>query len=276
MLRANPTLGVMAAEDPFFWFCQQNFAVYTFPASSVPRNVLNEGRGLTFRYSDFVSRTGTPERQRDERKGIAAENDPAMQDEKSKLKYVPPSINLCQPTETTSWVRQRWEVKKVFVDDSSLILGDAGWFPGALGNRFTFEVMTEQVERYVRLGSVPQAQLLYVEHLQVPRQRKDKQTKKDGSAVAFKAPGQAPSQGQQDAEAYQGHGGKEAGRESESSSSDSEGDAALQIPGYPPPPRRADYRKGGSKRPVANGAAGGENSQMVTIMLPPLLPAKMV
>eukprot|EP00929_Paragymnodinium_shiwhaense_P112594 TRINITY_DN80847_c0_g1_i1.p1 TRINITY_DN80847_c0_g1~~TRINITY_DN80847_c0_g1_i1.p1 ORF type:complete len:1589 (+),score=304.39 TRINITY_DN80847_c0_g1_i1:34-4800(+) len=271
-LRNNPSLGVMVAEDPFFWFCQQNFAVYTYPASSVPRNVLNEGRGLVFRYCDFVSRTGTPERSIGERKGISAEHDPAMQDAETRTKYVPPSINLCQPTETTEWVRQRWEIKKEFVDEKGLILGDAGWFPGALGHRFTFEVMTEHVERYVRLGSVPQAQLLYVEYSQVPRQRKDT------TAAAHKAGVPQQAQGQQDVDSTQAGARaepKSGQHDSESSSSDSEDNAALQIPGYPPPPKRADYRKGGSRRGGASGSgSGGTAGQMVAMMLPPLLPAK--
>lgn len=161
--QAAPSLGVMAANDPFFWFCQQNFAVYTYPAANVPRKYLQQGAGLVFKYSDFVSRTGTPEpRPKD------AGDEDQTDDLFNSGKPVPPSINLCQPTETTNHVRQRWEVQKEFVDDQKMILGDAGWFPGALGHRFTFEVTTSSVERYVRSGMVPQAQLLCVEHLWVP------------------------------------------------------------------------------------------------------------
>lgn len=195
--------GAMVAEDIFFWFCQQNFGLYTFPANKVPRQVLNEGHALTFRYADFVSRTGTPEprsgRARreelppDSPKGRASFSDKQMMsralsdhtfeelqeaveedmDDNERFQSlhdnppVPPSICVVQPTEISTHARQRWEVKKEFVDEKKLILGDTGWFPGALGHRFTFEAKTDDVSLYVDIGQVPQAQLMYIEHLQV-------------------------------------------------------------------------------------------------------------
>jgi hypothetical protein len=168
--------GVMMPDDPFFWFCKQNYALYTYPANHVSRNSIKDGDGIIFRYADMVSRTGTPEPRAD-RHGMEDEEEGArgnsFQDDLDDGS-VPPSINLCQPTETTSWNRQHWEVEKEFVDDAKTILGDSAWFPGALGQRFTFEVKTANVERYVRLGSVPQAQLLYVEHLWVPINHADR------------------------------------------------------------------------------------------------------
>merc|ERR1719487_2924631 len=92
-------------------------------------------------------------------------------------KFVPPSICLCQPTEITAHVRQRWDVRKHFVDDQKLILGDTGWYPGALGFRFTFETKSSNVDRYVQLSSVPQAQLLYVEYRGLPRKKRSEKQK---------------------------------------------------------------------------------------------------
>ena len=49
------------------------------------------------------------------------------------------------------------QVKLVFPDEQGLLLGDTGWFPGALGYRFIFEASTQNVERYVLLDTMPQA-----------------------------------------------------------------------------------------------------------------------
>merc|ERR1719313_1182387 len=54
-------LGTMAPEDPFFFFCAQNFALCTYPADCIPKHFLGEGSSLVYHYSDVVSRTGTPE-----------------------------------------------------------------------------------------------------------------------------------------------------------------------------------------------------------------------
>ena len=48
-------------------------------------------------------------------------------------------------------------MKLVFPDEQALLLGDTGWFPGALGYRFIFEASTQNVERYVLLDTMPQA-----------------------------------------------------------------------------------------------------------------------
>ena len=48
-------------------------------------------------------------------------------------------------------------MKLVFPDEQGLLLGDTGWFPGALGYRFIFEASTQNVERYVLLDTMPQA-----------------------------------------------------------------------------------------------------------------------
>lgn len=209
LLRVPPRVGVLAPEDPFFWFCTQNYALYTYPASQIPRHFLNDGSSLVYKYADFVSRTGTPEPRASigttpshstthphsimqarnsvssskcsfhvSSENLEAENNVAAGSLAKKSEVpVPPSICLCQPTEITTHVRQRWEVRKEYIDDRKLILGDTGWFPGALGQKFTFEVKSDKVDRYVSLSDVPQAQLLYVEHLKIPREKKAKKTR---------------------------------------------------------------------------------------------------
>merc|ERR1740121_949677 len=56
----NAKCGMIAPDDPFFWFCQQNYSLHTYPMGNVPRQLVNEGQNLAFQYSDFVSRSGTP------------------------------------------------------------------------------------------------------------------------------------------------------------------------------------------------------------------------
>lgn len=51
-----------------------------------------------------------------------------------------------------------------FADDERFLLGDANFFPGAMGHRFTFEAKADNVERYVLLSDMPQAFLVYQEH----------------------------------------------------------------------------------------------------------------
>merc|ERR1712232_821049 len=101
--KAPARLGVMAPDDPFWWFCQQNFALYTSGCPNVPRHFLNDGISLSCKYSDFVSRTGTPEPKMifggAERKTGDDENDSHGI---GKTKPVPPAICLCQPTELSS------------------------------------------------------------------------------------------------------------------------------------------------------------------------------
>lgn len=233
----NP--GIMAPDDPFFWFCSQNYALYTYPANNVPRNRIKDGAGLTYRYADMVSRTGTPE----PRVGARVKeevDDLYFQDEH---KPVPPSINLCQPTETTHWKRQRWEVEKEFVDEKKCMLGDANWFPGAAQHRFTFEVTTNDVERYVRMGKVPQVQLLYVEHLWVPRVGPSKRATSPKPEPVGPGVARAPGEG------------------NESSSSDNDSVAARQR-AYRPKPV---FKRRGQQRQKNAGA-----EQVVSVMLPPL------
>merc|ERR1719240_614745 len=47
------------------------------------------------------------------------------------------------------------------VDDVGLIMGDM-WYPGASGYRFIYEVSTNTPGRYLALGTVPCAQLLFI------------------------------------------------------------------------------------------------------------------
>lgn len=195
-------------EDPFFWFCSPNFALYTYPANYIPKSFLGDGSSLVYHYSDVVSRTGTPELlpggqtlQRDS-EGNPVSNDMEegavdadrqnqwgveSDDTKGsafKTKVIPPSICLCQPTEIGENKRTRWEIELGFVDDRGLILADGGFFPGALGQRFIYEVKSDNVDQFLRASEVPQGQLLYFEHVKLSKadlekKRLDAQKKKE-------------------------------------------------------------------------------------------------
>jgi hypothetical protein len=177
-------LGALLPDDPFFWFCAQNFALYTYPADCIPKHFLKDDSVIHYCYNDVVSRTGTPEIVPTSQAALAQrqslfggndeENDDALEhdDDGSRLQnnsLVPPSICLCQPTEIAANPRHRWEVRLEFVDKWSLILGDSGWFPGALGQRFSFEAKAENVDQFLRVSEVPQGQLLYMEHKKLSR-----------------------------------------------------------------------------------------------------------
>ena len=73
--------------------------------------------------------------------------------------------NGCLQTGLKDPKRQKLQVKLVFPDELGLLLGDHGWFPGALGYRFIFEASTQNVERYVLLDTMPQASLVYMQHV---------------------------------------------------------------------------------------------------------------
>jgi len=249
--RVPPRFGLLAPDDPFFWFCHQNFLVYTYPAQNLPRHLLSDGVALTCQYSDFTSRTATPEP-----RGDAADGGRPGRSEMP----APPSICLCQPTELSGHVRQRWPVRKEFVDEQQLILGDTGWFPGALGQRFTFEAKTDTAERYVRLNLVPQAQLLYLEHLRLPSTAKAKHRSREGHS-------------QEPARRARFDAAVSSSSSSESSAEDE--NAGLTL-------RRG---RGSRRRPLGRSAsrptAAGEQragslgaDETTNLMLPPLLPTK--
>ncbi|CAJ1444497.1 unnamed protein product, partial [Effrenium voratum] len=162
--------GALTAADPFFWFCHGDFYLYTFPANQVPRTFLQDPAAVTCRYADFVSRSGTPVRRPETASQITAE---ANAD-------APPSSCLCQPTDMTDHLRKRWQVSIVHPDEHKLLLGDRGWFPGALGHRFIFEASTQNVERYVLLDTMPQASLVYMQHVI----RQEKKGQKPGKKAA--------------------------------------------------------------------------------------------
>ncbi|CAE7506640.1 unnamed protein product [Symbiodinium natans] len=158
--------GILTAADPFFWFCHGDFYLYTFPANQVPRSFLQDPTAVTCRYADFVSRSGTPAR-------------PCQRSYMPPTQDAPPSSCLCQPTDMTDHLRKRWEVPVVFPDEQRLLLGDSGWFPGALGFRFVFEASTENVERYVLLDTMPQASLVYMQHVWRPDKKSSKVNPKE-------------------------------------------------------------------------------------------------
>jgi hypothetical protein len=187
--RALAGAGALVAEDPFFWFCSGNYALHTFPADKIPKHFLEDGSCLLYRYADFVSRTGTPDpsQQRHDRDGQGSHNLGLQRQESLTSadldldgqqgngnsrsicrQVVPPAICLCQPTDLQSHTRHRWEVKLDFVDDQRYILGDTGWWPGALGNYFDFETQLANVDRYITASEVPQTRLLYIESVKIP------------------------------------------------------------------------------------------------------------
>merc|ERR1719356_696571 len=154
----------MGPDDPFFWFCQQSYGLHTH---TVGRRQRVEPATLLCWYTDFASRSGTPEpRPRPGAKDCEPRDEDAEGRGRTKVRL--PSICVAQPTDLSSWERQRWVVKKRFADERSMILGDGGWFPGALGHRFTFEARTDDVSTFTALETVPTVQLLYLEHVLLP------------------------------------------------------------------------------------------------------------
>ncbi|CAE7699148.1 unnamed protein product [Symbiodinium microadriaticum] len=238
--------GSLTAADPFFWFCHGDFYLYTFPANQVPRSLLQDPTTVTCRYADFVSRSGTPVRRSDAALPAEAED-------------APPSSCLCQPTDMTDHLRKRWEVPVVFPDEQRLLLGDSGWFPGALGFRFVFEASTESVERYVLLDTMPQASLVYMQHVWRPDKK------------ALKA---CPKEARREQGVYKVrkdiHSSESSGEEEDSDASDSKDEepftAALR--------RRLPYfykRKKGTKCPQKeDGEEDKSGWETVDYMLPPL------
>jgi len=227
--------GQITASDTFFSFCHGDFSMYTYSANQVPRQILQDPFAIRCHYSDFVSRSGTPVRKPQELCGEGDLPEITSVYAADARAAAPPSICLCQPTDLTSHTRARWNVQMEFADDDQLLLGDAGWFPGALGHRFTFEAKTNDVQRYVLLDSMPQASLVFMEHVRIAKkERKKDRLRKKG----------------------------------DSSSDESSGEESDEIPvaakkwGLPYFHRRSKHRHGS-----ANQQGGGT----VDLMLPPLL-----
>jgi len=193
--RRQVCVGTIMPEDPFFSFCAQNFALCTYPADVIPKHFLTDPTSLIYHYSDMISRTGTPEHSPRGQDGqihgpSSGLDGHDLDDELSKqtqklfnpeYAVVPPSICLCQPTELTAFPRKRWEIKLDFVDSRGLILGDAGWFPGALGQRFCFEAKSDNVDKFITLSEVPQGQLLYMVYMKDTRGSLKKKADHQGS-----------------------------------------------------------------------------------------------
>jgi len=227
----------------------------------MPRGILNDGSHLLHHYSDFVSRSGTPEQSRP--------SSPSDNYSLSQAGPVPPSICLVQPTEITSHVRHRWEVEKEFADDAGLLLGDKGWFPGALGHRFTFEAKADNVSIFSGLTEVPQAQLLFVEHrsrkyLQEERRKAEcdndlSRNHADPYAYLWDSSG---SEGEREREREQKQGLKPKGYAA----------YATRRPARPRPHGLEKYVSTGGRHPVDAVAAAPIDS--ASLMLPPLLHLK--
>mmetsp|Transcript_28785 Transcript_28785/g.66925 ORF Transcript_28785/g.66925 Transcript_28785/m.66925 type:complete len:1261 (+) Transcript_28785:76-3858(+) len=247
--------GALMPEDAFFWFCQHNFGLFTYPVPDIPRGMLNDGSQLVQCYSDFVSRSGTPEHSR-----ASSPSDEAESRSLSQPGPVPPSICLVQPTEISSHVRHRWEVEKEFADDCALILGDKGWMPGALGHRFTFEAKADNVSAFCGLTEVPQAQLLYVEHASRKHLREAKA--KAGVAGEWSRNHVDPYEylwDSSESEAEREHGGEQR------RSNKPQGFAAMVTPRKPARRMRPEDIVLGGRHP-ADGAIAS-----ASLMLPPLI-----
>jgi len=170
--------GELVAEDSFFWFTRPNIAVNTYPAQDRPRAAFSDPMLLKTHYTDFVSRTGTPvSSPRGSRDNLNLD----LEDSATSDIAIPPSICLCQRTELSSHVRQRWEVEKVIVDEKGMLLGDCNLFPGAYGYRFTFEVKSDNVDKFVRASEVPVFQIFYMEYVRYQKSKHGKQRVTDGT-----------------------------------------------------------------------------------------------
>jgi hypothetical protein len=144
------------------------------------------------------------------------------------------------------------------VDEQKLILGDTGWWPGALGNYFDFETQLENVDRYVTASEVPQTRLLYIESVKVPRTAK------------VKGKGHAPNNAADDL--------FELESEASSSSSDSEAgaeDGAVNRDQHGVVCKPRSAQKSNKLERKGEGLGSGLKSSAVeatsTMMLPPLL-----
>lgn len=288
---AKPKLGRLVAADPFFWFCRHSLALCTFPAGRLARHLLGAPENLTFRYADFASRSGTPEPVREPRHPTASElgdGAPGSVHIPRRLPIripageppPPPSICICQPTDLTGFERRHWEVRKEHVDDKQRILGDAAWWPGAAGLRFTYEARTTDVSRFHRLCVVPTPHLLYMDHTVLP-------AKDDARATGAEADGVPKSSSSSSS-------GDESQSDAVSEGGDSIYGGAGSLPHRRADESRADWlkrlrwrladmsanhldvpedthqeatREWGSPPPAKPGPA-------VELMLPPLLPCK--
>jgi len=270
----RPRPGIWEPDDPFFWFAQNlkdGMTAHSYPAVYLPQQLGTSATNcFTVRYTDFVSRTSTPEPERRHQRsrsrsvspGRHADGTPSTDQApvavesweptpdniggaQCPTRPVPPSICVVQPTEMAR-PRTRWEVSKEFVDDQEMLLGDQGWFPGAGGHRFNFEANTDDVSLFVRLGVVPQAQLLYMWAREVRRGPRE-----DGAGVAQRPQAVGGARGRAEARACD---------ENSPCSSDIDESAALRSS------RRDQQRK-----LQQLGEFSGAPDKAMSLMLPPTL-----
>jgi len=101
--------GELSPDDAFFSFCHSNFALYTYPAGNLPRQVLNDPHMLCIHYSDFVSRTGTPvpllDQEDEEKEDVPEITSHIRVDGASRA--VPPSICICHTRKASLGGRNR-------------------------------------------------------------------------------------------------------------------------------------------------------------------------
>lgn len=184
-------------------------------------------------------------------------------------KIVPPAICLCQPTDLTSHNRQRWEVKLDFVDEHKLVLGDSGWWPGALGNYFDFETQLENVDRYITASEVPQTRMLYVEYLKVPRPAKKDRKVKDKKPAHLQ-----DLLDSEESSSSNSQSGSEAGGDKERAGRGSATpDAARRGAGSRGQQKKTKHpeKSAGQGATKETNTAGGKEGETCSLMLPPLL-----
>merc|ERR1719387_1771211 len=136
--------GILPSTDPFFGFVTASGGInnYMNPAMTMQAIRGIRQRDLKYSFRDILSREPS--------------FDPLGDDEyECKDHQV---TDLSEDAHT----RLRKVITDVeLVDDVGLIMGDM-WYPGASGYRFIYEVSTSAPGRYLALGTVPCAQLLFI------------------------------------------------------------------------------------------------------------------
>jgi hypothetical protein len=136
--------GILPSTDPFFSFVTASGGINNYMYPSLPMQAIRtiRQRDLKYSFHDILSREPS--------------FDPLGDD-----------VYECKGHQVTDLSEDaHTRVRKVisdveFVDDAGLIMGDL-WYPGASGYRFIYEVSTDAPGRYLALGTVPCAQLLFI------------------------------------------------------------------------------------------------------------------
>jgi len=152
--------------DAFFHFATHNPPLYCYPP--VPREYLQHAKTAQYmdvRYVDFQSRCNSPEREAvlKEKGEVEGDGEQSGNDDDAEDIYNNAVRCTChQDTDFANYRRKRTGVHVKHADEGDLILEDGPWFPGALFFRFTYEIYTEDPTLCISLGTVPEAQLLFI------------------------------------------------------------------------------------------------------------------